>query len=111
MGTDGLPDAADSRLAGSTSWLPLWKQSAKDSLTHLINGTAAPLPGFVLEYPEDAGSLVTARKHLAALGVPLDLSAPKVRPIGVTRPFDFYSGRWKQNNREDFVGATRKDDS
>ena len=41
------------------SWLPLWKQSAKDSLTHLKNGTAAPLPGFVLEYPEDAGSLVT----------------------------------------------------
>jgi phosphatidylserine/phosphatidylglycerophosphate/cardiolipin synthase-like enzyme len=110
MGADGFPNAADTRLAGTTSWLPLWKQSATDSLTHLKNGTAAPLPGFVLEYPEDAGSLVTARKHLAALGVPLDLSAPKVRPIGVTRAFDFASGRWKQPNREDFVGATRKDD-
>ena len=111
MGGDGMPDAADSRLAGATSWLPLWKQSAKDSLTHLKNGTAAPLPGFILEYPEDAGGLVTPRKHLAALGVPLDLSAPKVRPIGVTRAFDFSSGRWKLPNREDFVGATRKEDS
>jgi hypothetical protein len=63
----------------------------------------------VLAYPEDAGSLDTPRKHLARLGVPLDLSAPKVRPIGVTRAFDFFSGRWKQPNREDFVGATRRD--
>jgi hypothetical protein len=109
MGGDGMPNAADSRLTGATTWLPLWKQAATDALAHVKNGTAAPLPGFVLEYPEDAGSLVTPRKHLAALGVPLDLSAPKVRPIGVTRAFDFSSGRWKVPNREDFVGATRKE--
>jgi hypothetical protein len=107
MGGDGMPNAADSRLSGATTWLPMWKQAATDALAHVKNGTAAPLPGFVLEYPEDAGSLVTPRKHLAALGVPLDLSAPKVRPIGVTRAFDFSSGRWKVPNREDFVGATR----
>ena len=106
MGGDGMPNAADSRLTGATTWLPLWKRVA-DSLTHVKNGTA-PAPRLHPRVPEDAGGLVTPRKHLAALGVPLDLSAPKVRPIGVTRAFDFYSGRWKVPNREDFVGATRR---
>jgi phosphatidylserine/phosphatidylglycerophosphate/cardiolipin synthase-like enzyme len=111
VGADGQPRPEDDRLAGTptTGWLPLWKKAAADALTHVKNGTPAPLPGFVLEYPEDAGSLVTPRKHLAALGVPLDLSAPKVRPIGTTRPFTFSSGRWGPPNREDFVGATRRE--
>lgn len=111
VGSDGLPDPTDSRLVDTptTKWLPVWKQAATGALTHLKNGTATPLPGFVLEYPPDAGGLVTPRKHLAALGVPLDLAAPKVRPIGVTRAFDFFTGRWKLPNREDFVGATRKE--
>ena len=56
-------------------------------------------------------TLDTPRKHLTALGVPLDLGAPKVRPIGVTRAFDFYSGRWKLFTREDFVGAVRHEGS
>jgi phosphatidylserine/phosphatidylglycerophosphate/cardiolipin synthase-like enzyme len=108
LGSDGLPNPDDDRLkdTGNTKWLPLWKLAAKNALDHVKSGTPTPLPGFVLEYPaEDGGSLDTPRKHLAALGVPLDLDAPKVRPIGVTRAFDFYSGRWKLFNREDFVGA------
>jgi phosphatidylserine/phosphatidylglycerophosphate/cardiolipin synthase-like enzyme len=112
LGTDGQPNAGDNRLEDSPTkkWVPMFKQSAKDALAHLKNGTQAPLPGFVLEYPEDAGGLDTPRKHLTKLDVPLDLSGPKVRPIGVTRAFDFYSGRWKQPNREDFVGATRREE-
>ncbi|HEU4330377.1 MAG TPA: phospholipase D-like domain-containing protein [Lapillicoccus sp.] len=112
VGADGNPRPEDNRLAGTatTKWLPLWKKAAADALTHVKNGTAAPLPGFILECPEDAGGLVTPRKHLAALEVPLDLSAPKVRPIGSTRPFTFYSGRWGVPNREDFVGATRREE-
>ena len=114
LGSDGLPNPADDRLADTNQkrWVPIWKEAAKDSLALLKNGTAAPLPGFVLEYPaEDGGSLDTPRKHLTALGVPLDLGAPKVRPIGVTRAFDFYSGRWKLFTREDFVGAVRHEGS
>ena len=112
MGGDGMPDAADSSARGRPRrGCRSGSSRRRTPSTHLKNGTAAPLPGFVLEYPEDAGGLVTPRKHLAALGVPLDLSAPKVRPIGVTRAFDFSSGRWKLPNREDFVGATRKEDS
>jgi phosphatidylserine/phosphatidylglycerophosphate/cardiolipin synthase-like enzyme len=112
VGSGGLPDPQDTRLADAATkkWLPLWKQAAADALTHLKNGTRSPLPGFVLECPPDAGGLTTPRKHLAALGVPLDLAAPKVRPIGTTRAFDFYSGRWKLPNREDFVGATRREE-
>jgi hypothetical protein len=107
LGPDLLPDPADPRLTdtATTKWLPLWQQAARDALAHVKAGRPAPLPGFVLEYPEDAGGLTTPRKHLTELGVPLDLAAPKVRPVGVTRAFEFFTGRWKEPNREDFVGA------
>ena len=106
----GKPNPSDGFLSDTpmTKWVPLWQQEAKKALDHLKVGTREPLPGFVLEYPTDAGGVDTPRRHLEKLGVTLDLGAPVVRPIGVTRAFDFFSGRWKVPNREDFVGATRK---
>jgi hypothetical protein len=109
-GADGKPDAEDSRLAAGApkAMLALWKQQAAAALAHITTPVLAPLPGFVLEYPqEDGGSVDTPRRHLAKLGVPLGLDEAKIRPIGTTRAFDFFSGHWKPPNREDFVGATR----
>jgi phosphatidylserine/phosphatidylglycerophosphate/cardiolipin synthase-like enzyme len=112
LGADLEPDPADPQLADAPTkkWLPLWKQVASTCLTHVKEGRATPLPGFVLEYAKDAGGLSTPRKHLAELGIPLDSLVPKIRPVGVTRAFDFFTGRWaRPQNREDFVGLTVKD--
>jgi phosphatidylserine/phosphatidylglycerophosphate/cardiolipin synthase-like enzyme len=88
-----------------TKWVPFLKGLAEKARAHVAAGTAAPLPGFALEYTSAASEHDTPRRHLAALGVPLGLPGAIVRPIGRTRAFDFFTGRWKDPNREDFVGA------
>jgi phosphatidylserine/phosphatidylglycerophosphate/cardiolipin synthase-like enzyme len=79
-------------------WLSsLWIPRAKDALQHIKEGRPTSLPGFVLEYPPDAGSLTSPRKHLAALGVKVEkVTESVVRPIRTTRAFDFASGMWSK---------------
>jgi phosphatidylserine/phosphatidylglycerophosphate/cardiolipin synthase-like enzyme len=105
LGGDEKPDPTSGLLAmaPTTKWLPLWRQSAKASLGHLKAASPTELPGFVLEYPEDDAP-TSPRRHLAALDIPLSKDSARIRPIGATRPFDFFTGRWGPPNREDFVG-------
>jgi phosphatidylserine/phosphatidylglycerophosphate/cardiolipin synthase-like enzyme len=85
----------------------LWRPSAAAALQHVQAGKKEPLHGFVLEYPkEDGGCLDTPRKHLAALGVKLNMNEAVVRPVTGTRKFHFDQGKWdKSLEREDFEGA------
>jgi phosphatidylserine/phosphatidylglycerophosphate/cardiolipin synthase-like enzyme len=106
----GIPDDAALAMSPGKKWVPFWKQRAMAALQHVQAGNRTALPGFVLEYTAAASEHDTPRKHLAALDVELDLARPVVRPIGRTRAFDFFTGRWKAPNREDFVGATRRED-
>ena len=110
LGSDGKPDPAAAELAmtPTTTWLPLWRQSATTSLNHLKAASQAELPGFVLEYPDDAPD--SPRKYLAELGIPLSMNSARIRPIGSTRSFDFFTGRWGPPNREDFVGMGGMED-
>ncbi len=85
----------------------LWRPSAATALEHVKAGKKEPLHGFVLEYPnEDGGCLDTPRKHLAALGVKLNMNEAVVRPVTGTRKFHFNEGKWdKELEHEDFDGA------
>jgi phosphatidylserine/phosphatidylglycerophosphate/cardiolipin synthase-like enzyme len=97
LGPDLLPNPGDSLLAdtATSQWLRLWKGVAADCLAHVREGRPGPLPGFVLEYPPDAGRLTSAAEHLEALDVPLATKPPKVRAVQVGRAFDFLTGRWR----------------
>jgi hypothetical protein len=107
LGPDGEPDPTHHFLdqTPGTKWVPFLKGLAEKARKHVAAGTASELPGFALEYTSAASEHDTPRRHLAALGVPLELPGAIVRPIGRTRAFDFFTGRWKEPNREDFVGA------
>ena len=85
----------------------LWRPSAATALEHVKAGKKELLHGFVLEYPdEDGGCLDTPRKHLAALGVKLNMNEAVVRPVTGTRKFHFNEGKWdKELEHEDFDGA------
>jgi hypothetical protein len=97
LGADGQPD---SRLntRPTNGWLAgLWNPLAKAALQHIKEARRANLPGFVLEYPPDAGSLTSPRKHLAALDVDVNkINDAVVRPIRAPRAFDFSSGKWSR---------------
>ena len=91
----------------TNNWVAVWRKSAADALLHVQAGKKERLHGFVLEYPrEDGGCLDTPRKHLAALGVKLNMSEAIVRPVTGTRKFHFNEGKWdKELEHEDFDGA------
>lgn len=98
LDANGQPNPNDSRLLTTPAggWVAgLWKPHAEEALKHLKEARPAPLPGFVLAYPPDAGGLTTPRKHLAALGVELKkVHESVVRPIRSLRKFDFATGKW-----------------
>ncbi|QSA98826.1 phospholipase D-like domain-containing protein [Methylococcus sp. EFPC2] len=103
----GKPDPNHTDLAHGTNynWVrDLWRPKAVEALAHIKAARREPLPGFVLEYPqEDGGSLDTPRKHLAALGIRLEINDAVVRPISGTRGFDFSTGSWRKSpEHEDF---------
>lgn len=102
------PNHKDLQPDRTFKWIEkLWRPSAAAALAHIQAGKKEPLHGFILEYPkEDGGCLDTPRKHLAALGVKLNMSEAVVRPVTGTRKFHFNEGKWdKDLEHEDFNGA------
>ncbi len=101
----GRPNPADTKLTKpiTTDWLDLWRRHAAASLQHVAAGRSQALHGFVLEYPNDAGSLQEPRRHLAALvqQAPHVQQVLQVRPIGTIRPFDFFTQQWTGETGED----------
>jgi phosphatidylserine/phosphatidylglycerophosphate/cardiolipin synthase-like enzyme len=98
--TNGVPDPNEPALQTPPAggWLKLWRDRVAAAKLHIAAQTIVPLPGFVLEYPEeDGGSLTSPRAHLAALGIDVKL----IRPVAKISQFDFYTNRWFTRSIED----------